>query len=332
MVASNSIVTDLFNLRDLLQNIKNRFLNIRYNSKKYEGDNKEEYEGDNNQTKQLDNEQLEKLLLKMESESKTNIKHEDSSKQENSSLDVKVEREECKEDQQIKVKLEVNDDQSNEVSKIQPMNIDQSDKASKIESIKTDQSDKTSKIEPMKTGQLDKTSKVEPMETDQSENLADNLNQPGLRSNNDKQCVNQLNESENINDQSEADTETADEEAVCDVEKDVYFTEQRDITSFCKIGKLPKLSIEGLTPNEIISRFELLLEVERIESEVENKVEELNGYLDVLENEYENIDRSKNAMRDFKKKFKLPDTRSLTDFLHRIKWTSIIKESAFLTE
>lgn len=29
MVASNSMVTDLFNLRDMLQNIKNRFLNIR---------------------------------------------------------------------------------------------------------------------------------------------------------------------------------------------------------------------------------------------------------------------------------------------------------------
>lgn len=206
----------------------------------------------------------------MESESKINIKNEESSKHEGSSLDMKVEKEECKSDQQIEVKLEVNDGQSNEVSKIQsinqPINNDQSDEAFKMESMKTDQSDKTSKIEPM--------------DSDQSENQADNLNQSGFNSNNDKQCVNKLGESENINDQSEADTETADEEVVCDIEKDVYFTEQRDITSFCKFGKLPKLSIEGLTPNEIISRFEILLEVERIESEVENKVEELNGYLD----------------------------------------------------
>ena len=52
----------------------------------------------------------------------------------------------------------------------------------------------------------------------------------------------------------------------------------------------------------------------------------------VLEKQYDIIDRSKNALRDFKEKFKLPDTRSLTDFLHRIKWTSIIKESSFLSE
>ena len=29
MIASNSMVTDLFNMRDLLQNIRNRFLNVR---------------------------------------------------------------------------------------------------------------------------------------------------------------------------------------------------------------------------------------------------------------------------------------------------------------
>ena len=187
------------------------------------------HEADNKDNKQLDNDQLEKLLLDMEAESKKNIKNEDSSKT--------VKEEECKIGQQH-VKHEVNDDQLNDVSK--------------IEAVKTDQSEGISKIETMNTNQ--------------SDNRAENSNQSG--------------ESENINDQSEADTETADEEVVSDIEKEVYFTEQRDLISLCRFGELPKLSIEGLSPSEIISRFELLLEVERIEREVENKVAELNGYLD----------------------------------------------------
>ena len=195
-------------------------------------------------------------------------------------------------------KIETMDtDQSHKTSKIETMDTDQSDKTSKIETMDTDQSHKTSKIETMDTDQSDKTLTLNTIDTGQSENTKiksidtdqsdktlvetiETINQSVLRSNNEKKCVDQSVFDESTNEQSDADTETAEEEMLCDVDKDVYFTDQKDATSFCKFGELPKLSIEGLSPNEIISRFELLLEVERIEIEVDKKVEELNGYLD----------------------------------------------------
>jgi len=47
----------------------------------------------------------------------------------------------------------------------------------------------------------------------------------------------------------------------------------------------------------------------------------------VLEMEYDNIDRSKEVLQQFKEKFQLPDMNSLSKFLQRVKWTSIINET-----
>uniref|UniRef100_A0A7M6DM20 Uncharacterized protein n=1 Tax=Clytia hemisphaerica TaxID=252671 RepID=A0A7M6DM20_9CNID len=109
-----------------------------------------------------------------------------------------------------------------------------------------------------------------------------------------------------LNDQSEADTETADEqgdessatlvsntdefkiktenehshktlENEMKTENNNRDNEHRPLATF---GKLPPFSFEGLDQASMVGRFKLLLEVEKIEHEIEERVQQLNRHLD----------------------------------------------------
>eukprot|EP00111_Clytia_hemisphaerica_P014341 TCONS_00042227-protein len=109
-----------------------------------------------------------------------------------------------------------------------------------------------------------------------------------------------------LNDQSEADTETADEQGdessatlVSNTDELKIKTENEDshqtlenemktennnsdneYRPLATFGKLPPLSFEGLDQAAIVGRFKLLLEVEKIEHEIEEQVQQLNQHLD----------------------------------------------------
>ena len=109
-----------------------------------------------------------------------------------------------------------------------------------------------------------------------------------------------------VYDQSEADTETADEQGddlsstlinntdemkIKTENEDSQKTPEKEIKTeskstgdeyrpFSTFGKLPPFSIEGLDQQTIIGRFRLLLEVEKIENEIEERVQQLNQHLD----------------------------------------------------
>ena len=228
---------------------------------KYEKDGEREKDGDEeHKTNQLDDDQLEKILLQMECENKKKMKSEievSSASKTNSKHDA------------------------NEPPNVEKSDTDQSESVVEKESIDNGQSNDTIKIE---RNISDQPGSIAPMEIDKYTNAKGTM-EKNSQSDKTLENINQSSLKELTNDQSEADTETADEEMPFEndvkykVENEhLYFMEQND--PLCKFGKLPKLSIEGLTQKEIISRFELLLEVERVENEIEQRVGELNGYLD----------------------------------------------------
>ena len=94
------------------------------------------------------------------------------------------------------------------------------------------------------------------------------------------------------NDQSETETETADEQNEVDVTGEEPFEKASDkiktedlkkeeeMKTFSSLERLPDLPMNLSTRESIIARYELYVEIERIEDEVEKRLNDLNKQLD----------------------------------------------------
>ncbi|XP_057308747.1 uncharacterized protein LOC130647048 isoform X2 [Hydractinia symbiolongicarpus] len=78
----------------------------------------------------------------------------------------------------------------------------------------------------------------------------------------------------------------------------------------------------------LLARYNLLVEVERIEDVIAQRLKNMQERIQELEAEYDSIDQSQAILEHFKSTFKLPDMQSLVGFLNKVKWTSIINKTA----
>ena len=234
-------------------------------------------------TQPMDDEQLEKLLLGIKSKSDEEIVNEENS----TGVETHI-----NDDSQVPRKSEINDKGDNSLP-----GMDEKTVESKVKQ-EVDKGDKgeekqTIKEEIMEIKQEDENDIIK-ITTDQSKM-------------NETLETDQSNVSVNINDQSETETETADEQIDYEITEEESMEVSENLTKFDEKAKvkteeldynevgekkdvykpfsslegLPTLpAVDGLSQSEIVARFELLVEVERIEREVEKRMKELNAQLD----------------------------------------------------
>jgi len=90
---------------------------------------------------------------------------------------------------------------------------------------------------------------------------------------------------------------------------------------------LYNIDIASESNENLIARYYVLCEIEKIEDQIQERLLNMNEKMDELESEYNSIDKSKEILRDFRTNFKLPDTRTLMNYLNKLKWNSILNST-----
>jgi len=244
---------------------------------KYVCSNSSKEEEASTTTELMDDEQLQKRLLEIKSKSHEEglvVSEEKSTTDEAPTINID-------EKSQVPHKLDISDNGDNSLMEIDEKSVDNSDQ------VKREDKEK------------DKQIIIEEIVKQKDENV----NQSKM---NETLDMDQSNVSMNMNDQSETETETADEQIDCEMTEEGEGDSKEDKVTVCEklvkvkteeldekakkkdtfrqfssLKGLPNLlSVDGLTQSEIVARFELLVEVERVESEVEKRMKELNAQLD----------------------------------------------------